>query len=203
VDMSLVTPNLVIRACLELAFLLIVLCVILLFSDFRSRLRGLGAGGLIFVYLFVGSWSVVQMVDRWQYEFPQSVSWVPLTRFAMYQVQMPESVAVSYKWTVVRTDGSRYDANITELFRTVGVPGLSSRMRNYLELGDISEDPESVSRKNFIETELALFSESIYAALGSNDQDVVSIQFSEVGGSREVSSQKVLFIWTPTKALEQ
>mgnify|MGYP003671866312 CR=1 FL=1 len=95
-DSSEVTAELVVRAGLEFIFVLGVFVAILIFSRLRQRLFPLGAAALTVLFLFLAAWGGAQMLDRWQYDYPQKLSAVPLTRFAMYQVQIPESVESTY-----------------------------------------------------------------------------------------------------------
>ena len=101
-DSSEVTAELVVRAGLEFIFVLGVFVAILIFSRLRQRLFPLGAAALTVLFLFLAAWGGAQMLDRWQYDYPQKLSAVPLTRFAMYQVQIPESVETCHRYLTTR-----------------------------------------------------------------------------------------------------
>gem|GEM_PF-1065411 len=193
VESTAVTPELVIRAVLELLFLLAVIIVLLTLSDFRRRLFALGAAALTVFYIFIGGWSVVQMVDRWQYDYPQDVSFIPLTRFAMYQAQLESSVEASYAWQATLADGSERDVNIAKEFESVGLPPMSTRMRVLLGW---AHDPEDDQQHADAARELELYAEGLYGALSADGLEVEELSFSRVTGTPDDVDAEVLFTWS-------
>lgn len=175
-----VTPLLVVRAVLELAFLLAVVWGLLRFTDLRKRLFALGAGALVAVYVFVGASGFVQMIDRWQYDYPQKVAYIPFTRFAMYQAQLESSVEASYSWQGTRADGSQIELNIAKEFSAVGLPPMSTRMRVLMEWMHEGESGEHYADAS---TELRLYAEGLNAALQNDGQRYTEIGFYRVTGT--------------------
>jgi hypothetical protein len=193
VESTAVTPELVIRAVLECLFLVAILGGLLFFTDFRKRLFSIGAGAITVVFLFVGAWFVVQMVDRWQYDYPQKVSFVPLTRFAMYQAQVRESVEQSYAWQATMADGSEREVNIADEFEAIGLPPLSTRMRVLLEW---MQEPASSEHHADAEHELSLYALGLVRALEADGDDPVDIGFYRVTGSPDDVKAELLDSWT-------
>lgn len=188
-----VTPELVVRAVLELAFVLAVVGALLFFTDFRKRLFPLGAGALVAVFVFFGAWGVVQMVDRWQYDYPQKVGFIPLTRFAMYQAQVKESVESTYAWNATLDDGSEREVNIASEFSSIGLPPTSTRMRVLLDWsygGEKGDDPARA------EQELTLYAEGLLAALHEDGLAVDEISFSRVSGTPGDLEVEELWRWS-------
>lgn len=191
-----VTPELIVRAVLELLFLLAILGALLFFTDLRKRLFPLGAAALTVVLVFVGAWGIVQMVDRWQYDYPQKVSFVPLTRFAMYQAQLDESVEATYSWQAKLVDGTEREVNIASEFSSVGLPPLSTRMRVML---DWIQDDEPSDRPTQAKTELTMYAEGLLRALDSDGEEVMSIGFYRVTGTPGDVEAESLITWTATE----
>lgn len=191
-DSTAVTPELVIRAVLELGFLLVVLGYLLFFTNLRQRLFPLGAGVLAVVYVFLFAWGAVQMVDRWQYDYPQKVSFIPLTRFAMYQAQIPESVADSYAWDARLVDGTDRPVNIADEFEAIGLPPMSTKMRVLLGWVRDDDDPEKQAQA---EEELALYAQGVANVLASRGEEAESITFSRVTGTPADPQTQVLIGW--------
>jgi hypothetical protein len=192
VESSTVTPDLVVRAVLEFSFLVVLFGSLLFFTDFRRRLFALGTGALVAIYVFLFAWSGAQMLDRWQYDYPQAVSIIPLTRFAMYQVQIPESVEKTYTWQAELADGTRREVNIVSEFSAVGLPPMSTRMRVLLE--NSLEGPEGADYAA-AENELRLYAIGLTRALEADGVDVVSLSFEEVEGTPSAPIPTVLFTW--------
>lgn len=188
-----VTPELVIRAVLELLFVLGVVVALLFFTDLRKRLYPLGAAALSIVFVFFAAWGVVQMVDRWQYDYPQKVSFIPLTRFAMYQAQLAESVEASYSWQATLADGTVREVNIADEFSSIGLPPLSTRMRVLLDWMSGGEEGDDRARA---EAELALYATALLNALEEDGEDVVELGFYRVTGTPGDTEAELLQSWS-------
>lgn len=188
-----VTPELVVRAILECLFLLAIFGVLLFFTDFRKRLFALGAGAIAVVYIVVGAWFVVQMVDRWQYDYPQKASFVPFTRFAMYQAQLRESVEQSYSWQATMSDGTQREVNIADEFEAIGLPPLSTRMRVLLEW---MQEPASSDHHADAEHELSLYAQGLVRALEQDGDEPTEIGFYRVTGSPGDVQAEELVSWS-------
>lgn len=195
-----VTPELVIRAALECLFVLAVLGGLLLFTDLRKRFFALGAGALVVVYIAVGAWFVVQMVDRWQYDYPQKVSYIPLTRFAMYQAQLAESVEQTYSWQATLSDGTEREVNIADEFSAIGLPPLSTRMRVLLEW---SEEPDGSDRHEKAEQELSLYALALLRALEEDGVEPVEIGFARVTGTPGDVTSELMMSWPVEELVER
>ncbi|GAA1984992.1 hypothetical protein [Microbacterium pumilum] len=187
-----VTPELVIRAGLECLFLLAVFAGLLFFTDFRKRLFGLGAAALVVLYVFVGAWFVVQMVDRWQYDYPQKTSYIPLTRFAMYQAQLRDSVEETYAWQATLSDGTQREVNIAKEFDAIGLPPLSTRMRVLLNW---MEEPAGSENHQRAEEELTLYATGLLRALEEDGVDASELGFYRVTGSPGDVTADPLITW--------
>lgn len=195
-----VTPELVIRAALECLFVLAVLGGLLLFTDLRKRLFSLGAGALAVVYIVIGAWFVVQMVDRWQYDYPQKISYIPLTRFAMYQAQLAESVEQSYSWQATLADGSQGEVNIAEEFSAIGLPPLSTRMRVLLEW---MQEPDGSEQHEQAEHELSLYAIALARALEEDGVQPVEIGFYRVTGTPGDVTSELMTSWPVEELVER
>lgn len=187
-----VTPELIIRAVLELVFLLAVLAALLFFTDLRKKLFPLGASALVWVFVFIGAWGVVQMLDRWQYDYPQAVSFIPLTRFAMYQAQIPESVESTYAWEAETAEGETIDVNVAAEFSSVGLPPMSTRMR--VLLGWMHEGEDGEHYQEAVD-ELELYGEALVAALDEDGVEVDSLAFLRVTGHPGDTETELLIDW--------
>lgn len=192
-----VTPELVLRAGLEFLLLLGLVVGLFTLTDLRRRLHPLGTAAMSVLLVFLLSWGAAQMLDRWQYAHPQQVSFVPLTRFAMYQAQLSESVSETYAWSARTRDGRVRDVNIAAQFATVGLPPLSTRMR--ILLNDVHE-PTSPQEYDEALAELALYAQAVDAALREDGVDATAIRFARVTGSVADPTQEVLVSW-PTERL--
>jgi hypothetical protein len=196
VETATFTPELIVRAVLELLFLVTVLGLIVVFSRFRRRLRPLGAGVIVVVFVFFGAWGAAQMLDRWQYDYPQGVSAVPLTRFAMYQVQIAESVRDSYAWQVVTPEGDVVDVNIAREFEAIGLPPLSTRMRTLL---DGAQSDVGTAEYTEAEYQLSLYARGLIARL---DVGVAEVRFLELTGTPAQPQERVMLSWTAAELAE-
>jgi hypothetical protein len=201
VDSTAVTPDLIFRAVFEFLFLVVlVVGFLLLYSNLRKRLFALGAGALVVLYVFLGAWAAVQMLDRWQYDYPQKVSFIPLTRFAMYQAQVKESVQETYSWQATLADGTSREVNIAKEFSTIGLPPLSTRMRVLLNWAQ--EDADTVKHAK-AEVELKDYAKGLVASLASHGVDATKIGFYEVTGTPQKPVEKLLMGWTAAEVSER
>jgi hypothetical protein len=189
-----VTVELIFRATLEFAFVSGVLYYVIFRTDLKAKLSSLGVVSLVATLVFFSSWSVVQMVDRWQYSYPQSVSFVPLARFAMYQAQRPESVEYSYDWRATRPNGSTFRVNIVKILG-IGLPATSSRMNYLLEYRPLGEGGSLVTQDQ-IRWELRHFSKGIYDSLAAKGEDVSLIEFLRISKVK-INTPEVIFSWAP------
>ncbi|TXK16247.1 hypothetical protein [Homoserinibacter sp. GY 40078] len=187
-----VTPELIVRAILEIGFLLLVIGYLLAATDFRRRLAPLGAGAVATLLIFLGAWGAIQAIDRWQYDYPQAVSFIPFTRFAMYQAQLKESVSESYSWQAELTDGSTREVNIADEFSTIGLPPLSTRMRVLLGW---MEDEGTPEQRADAERELELYAEGLLASLEADGVEVSSLSFARVTGTPGDENVEELDSW--------
>ena len=188
-----VTPVLVLRALGEMVVLLGLVGLLFAATDLRRRLHPLGVGALSVFFTFLLAWGAVQLVDRWQYEYPQPLSFAPLTRFAMYQAQLEESVTETYAWNATSADGTTFDVNIAGQFSSVGLPPMSTRMR--ILLGDVQEPPGSADHEA-AGRELGLYAQGLQAALGEDEVEVETVRFLRVTGTVADPAQEVLMEWT-------
>jgi len=193
VDSTAVTPELVVRAVLEVGFLLLVIFYLLGITDLRRRLWPLGAGAVAALLIFLGAWGAAQAVDRWQYDYPQKVSFLPLTRFAMYQAQLAESVQETYGWQATLADGTTREVNIAEEFSTIGLPPLSTRMRVLLGW---AEGEGTAAESDAAEQELSLYAQALYSSLVAEGKDVVELSFNRVTGTPGDETVDQLRSWT-------
>jgi len=193
VESTAITPLLVARAFFEVAALFLIAVFLLTKTDIRKRLFPMGAAGLSFLFIFIGAWGVVQAVDRWQYEYPQPVSFVPLTRFAMYQVQLPESVTKTYAWDAEAADGTPVDVNFAEEFEAVGLPPLSMRMTVLLEELEKAESPQD---QEWVMRELSLWAKAVQNSLADRGIGVESIRLSEVHGTPADNEATLVRSWS-------
>lgn len=114
-----------VRAFIEAALLgslLILFVKSNLFSFIRSSAPRLAG----FVLSFLIVWTVVQNVDRWQYEYPSNLSFIPLARFAMYQDFEPSRGSYVYSWWAIRGEQATL-LNPFDYFGPVKSPSLNSR----------------------------------------------------------------------------
>lgn len=191
-ESSAVTAELVVRAGLEFVFVLGAFLAILHFSRLRQRLFPLGAAALTVLFLFLAAWGAAQMLDRWQYDYPQKLSAVPLTRFAMYQVQIPESVESTYGWEATLADGSVEQVNIAAEFEAIGLPPLSTRMR--VLLGWTAE-PEGSDHQVQASEELRLYAVGLERALAARGVDVARMDFLRVTGTPLEPVTELILSW--------
>ena len=191
-DSSEVTAELVVRAGLEFIFVLGVFVAILIFSRLRQRLFPLGAAALTVLFLFLAAWGGAQMLDRWQYDYPQKLSAVPLTRFAMYQVQIPESVESTYGWEATLTDGSIEQVNIASEFEAIGLPPLSTRMRVLLSW---TAEPAGSEDELRAREELRLYAVGLERALAARGIDVARMDFLRVPGPPLEPESELILSW--------
>ncbi|TGL35154.1 hypothetical protein EHQ52_11800 [Leptospira koniambonensis] len=146
-----------IKAGLETAALIFVLW--LLFFKFRilEYFQVLDRIKVFWFLTFVLLWTTVQVLDRWQYFFPQKVSFYPLARFAMFQLGKKREVRESYIWTVELENGEEKDFNPVSSFSAIGQPSLSTR----LELLREELDSENNSKKEHGKKEAQLWANSV------------------------------------------
>lgn len=195
-----VTPELIARAALEAVFLVALLGSVLVFSRLRKRLAPLGAGLIVVVLAFFGLWGAAQLLDRWQYDYPQGPSAVPLTRFAMYQVQIAESVRETYGWELDRGDGDVDELNIADEFESIGLPPLSTRMRVLLNW---AQEPVGSDDHVAAEHELALYALGLVRAVGATGDADATVRFLEVTGTPDSPRTEVLLEWTVADLLDR
>ncbi len=165
---------------------------ILIFSRLRQRLFPLGAAALTVLFLFLAAWGGAQMLDRWQYDYPQKLSAVPLTRFAMYQVQIPESVESTYGWEATLTDGSIEQVNIASEFEAIGLPPLSTRMRVLLSW---TAEPAGSEDELRAREELRLYAVGLERALAARGIDVARMDFLRVTGTPLEPESELILSW--------
>ncbi|WBU37765.1 hypothetical protein [Homoserinibacter sp. YIM 151385] len=190
-DGSAVTPELIVRAVLELGLLLAVLAHLLVATDLRRRLYPLGAGAVAVLWVFVFAWGAVQAVDRWQYDYPGQPSFVPLTRFAMYQAQLPESVEDSYLWSARDAGGEELPLNFADEFETIGLPPMSTRMRVLLD----EARGEDAGERERAAAELDLWAAGVAAALEDRGESAAEIGFSRVTGTPAAPEVELVRSW--------
>jgi len=189
-----ITVELIFRAFLEFAFISAVFYYVIFRTDLKAKLSSLGVMSLVATLVFFSSWSVVQMVDRWQHSYPQSVSFVPLARFAMYQAQLPESVEYAYDWRATRADKSKFRVNIVEILG-IGVATTSSRMNYLLKYHQLADKESSVTQDQ-IREDLGAFSKGIYDSLAEKGEKVSLIEFLRIS-TVKFNTPEVIFSWVP------
>lgn len=160
-----------------------------LFSRLRlkDKLEPLGrrASRLFLAFLLV--WGTVQMIDRWQYFYPQPVSFYPVVRFAMYQIGESAESVDTYRFVGVHSDGSREEINLTEHFTSIGLPALHTRLRTLTENLQSSDSTEVLLAR----TELRGFLTGYQALLesrGEHPPEFVQLRID----SYRVEDQKLL-----------
>ncbi|PJZ75756.1 hypothetical protein [Leptospira neocaledonica] len=131
----------------------------LLFFKFRilEYLHALNKIVIFWFLLFVFLWTTVQVLDRWQYFFPQKVSFYPLARFAMFQLGKKREIRESYIWTIKLENGEEQDFNPVSSFSAIGQPSLSTRLELLREELDSQKD----SKKEHGKKEAQLWANSV------------------------------------------
>ncbi|RIJ77147.1 hypothetical protein D1871_09360 [Nakamurella silvestris] len=188
-----VSAGLILRAGLECLALLAIVAYLLFRTDLRQKFYSLGTRALATVLIFLGAWGAVQMVDRWQYDYPNQWSPIPLTRFAMYQVQLKESVEETYSWQGVYTDGEQRELNLTAEFSTIGLPAMSTRMRVLLNW---AQEPEGSADHQKAADELKLWATGLAKAAKDSEPQLKEIRFYEVTGHYPNPDESLLMSWS-------
>lgn len=160
--------ELLVRATVELFLVGGALWFIFFRLGVRKHLVKLGRRRFVVLLILLLTWTSVQMVDRWQYFYPQPIGFYPVVRFAMYQIGEKSHVVRTYRFEGLHLDGSTTEMNMTEYFQSVGLPSLHTRMRaltDDLRTGDLNE--REAARK-----ELADYARGASALLASQDKPV-------------------------------
>lgn len=186
-----VTPELIIRAGLECVALLAIVAFLLIRTNLRQKLFSLGTAALSTVLIFITIWGAVQMVDRWQYDYPNQWSPIPVTRFAMYQVQVKESVEETYSWQGV-AGGVEEELNLAADFSTIGLPAISTRMRVLLNWVEEPADSADYVRG---EAELRLWAQGLVKIARSEGTELTEVRFYQVTGHYPNPDKKLLLSW--------
>lgn len=118
----------------------------------KSIVTGMGRWSARFVIAFFLLWTLVQLVDRWQYHFPQPISFYPLARFAMYQTGTSRPSVQSYRLEG-EIKGVYRELNPVEHFSAIGLPSLSTRFRVIASAIE-SNDPD---KKNWARNQIKLY----------------------------------------------
>jgi hypothetical protein len=185
------TSELVVRALAELVFVLTVLGYLTLFTDLRQRLFPLGSAALAVLWVVLIAWGGVQMIDRWQYQHPQPVSFIPFARFAMYQAQDPRTVAESYYWHVEFGDDNPGAVNPIDDLLALSSPSLSTRMRVLLAGVQSTGDTAATA-----EADLRLYAIGLRSIAREDGADLISIEFGRVWGDPADPHQEPLISWS-------
>ena len=144
-----------------------VLALLLWRGHLARLLHSLGRGRSLLAVGFLLAWMAVQLVDRWQYNFPPKVSFYPLVRFAMYQYGEERSEIETYRLRAV--DGEeRRELNPTKLFFAVGLPSMNTRMQTLRRRLLASDEQVRAAA----EREAALWAEGIGSLLESRGEAV-------------------------------
>lgn len=161
-------PELIVRATVESALLLILLGLIFRYFAHKS-LKLLGAWRLLGFLVFVLLWTGVHLLDRWQYFYPQKISFYPLTRFAMYQIGDSRPIAKAYDFVGIYRDGSERSENLSQAFRAVGLPAFSTRMRVLTRHIEMGGDKAEAAKREFL-----MFIQSYLRYLKAQDKELPS-----------------------------
>ncbi|WP_367897789.1 hypothetical protein AB3N61_13045 [Leptospira sp. WS58.C1] len=148
---------LAIKAGLETVALFFILWLLFLKFRILKYFQILNHTSILWFLLFVFLWTTVQVLDRWQYFFPQKVSFYPLARFAMFQLGKKREIRESYIWTVKLENGEEQDFNPVSSFSAIGQPSLSTR----LELLREELDSEKDSKREHGQKEAKLWANSV------------------------------------------
>ncbi len=155
----------------------IFLCV---FAVFLSRKMGLKkvlsvfiVGRRFLILSFLTLWALVQLLDRFQYHYPQAYSFYPLERFAMYQYAKVADTFDTYQFIVTDSRGEVRELDITKILIDVGLPSVNTRFRRLSEflLGDNKFKQELALR------ELDEYGKGLSSYLRSKKEEVGSIDF--------------------------
>ena len=115
----------VIRGLLESVFLLTAFYYIFIKTNIKQYLKN--KKNFLFVYIFFIMLFFVQIIDRFQYNYPQNLDFYPFMRFAMYQAAPEPVELISYKFIVENLEGEVREINLTNIYSSIGLPSLSSR----------------------------------------------------------------------------
>ncbi len=139
--------ELLLRSGIEMILLLAIAWILVYKTSLLNRLHALGSERIIGFFLFLLIWTGIHLVDRWQYFYPQKISFYPMTRFAMYQHGIPQDLVQAYKFQITYADNTTEEVNLTEVFDAVGLPSFSTRMRILAkDLENHFEKPERYRR---------------------------------------------------------
>jgi hypothetical protein len=83
--------------------------------------------------IFVGIWSCVHLLDRFQYNYPAPYSFFPMVRFAMYQIGHPKETQITYEISGRTADGTKVMLDPTVAFYTIGLPSVNTRFQALLK----------------------------------------------------------------------
>jgi hypothetical protein len=139
------------RGVLESFFILIFIWSIIKYTDLLKIIKNNRYKKVILtIFIILIS---AQIVDRYQYQFPQKYDFYPFIRFAMYQAA-PEGVELtSYRICGYKKDIICEEVNIAKIYNTISLPSLSSRM-HYLMQNHINNSEEIVSWLKAISNEI-------------------------------------------------
>jgi len=75
----------------------------------------------------------MQVIDRFQYFYPQKFDLYPFARFAMYQAAPDGVELTSYRFCILDEADNCRIINISKVYSTIGLPSLSSRMKYLID----------------------------------------------------------------------
>ncbi|MGY3213766.1 hypothetical protein [Mucilaginibacter sp. HD30] len=147
---------------LEVLFLLALLYFIFIRAKAFNFLKPLGRLKLAAFMLFIGLWTFVQVVDRWQYQFPdKKIEFFPIARFAMFQSGYRTRYIFVHDF-FSENNGRRTDYVLADLLRGAGVETLSTKMNSVVIPALQSADEKE---KNWAKKEVQKYIRSIYNVL--------------------------------------
>ncbi|PLK44018.1 hypothetical protein [Emticicia sp. TH156] len=158
------------RIVFEAVFLIGLLYVIFLRLRVLNALRSLGAFKLGIFMLFFGFWMFVQLIDRWQYQFPdKKVEFFPIARFAMFEGGGRIQTVQTYEFAGRFSDGRTEYYAPSDILRGAGVSTMSTKINNIILSALSSGDSEKVS---WAKAEIGKYGKSIYNVLQFQGKDL-------------------------------
>lgn len=185
------------------AFLLIGLLYVF-FIKFKvlHALRDLGAIRMGVFLVFFGFWMIVQLIDRWQYKFPdKKVEFFPIARFAMFEEGGITTETFVYNFTGRFSNGATENYILANLFNGTANSTLSTKFNSIIISSLKSKDEK---RQDWAKKEIVKYIKSIYNVLNFKEKELPdSIEFEIVHidltktTSNAITKEKILSIKNP------
>lgn len=159
--------GLAVRAFVEGALILAAFWILFFRLRLWEKLAPLGKRASRIFLTFLLLWTTVQMIDRWQYFYPQPIGFYPVARFAMYQIGESTETVDTFRFVGQNPDGSTEEINLTEHFRSIGLPSLHTRLNVLTDNLQSSDEAEVADARE----EIRGFVEGFAALVDSRGQD--------------------------------